>query len=122
MWSIKRGTMEAVLLAAKNTFPNEFFCLFGGDTEKKCIDEFVVIPAIFGQEHTIVQSWMKPIDKRIVGSVHSHPSTNNYPSCADLNVFPDFGQVHLIIGYPCRIQGANLFDLKGKKIEFLVVD
>ncbi len=122
MWKIKRGTIEAVLLAAKNTFPNEFFCLLGGDKKKKIIDEFVVIPAVFGQRHTIVQDWMKPFDSKIVGSMHSHPSRNNFPSGADLNSFPGFGEIHLIVGYPFRLEDAMLFDLKGKDLRFEVVE
>ncbi len=118
MWRIKQGTLEAVLLAARNTFPNEFFCLLGGNKKEKIVGEFVVIPAVFGKQHTMVQDWLKPIDKKIVGSMHSHPSKNNFPSSADLNSFPRFGEIHLIAGYPFRLEDARLFDLKGKKIEF----
>jgi len=122
MWKINRGTLEAVLMAARNTFPNEFFCLLGGDGKKKIVDEFVVVPAIFGKEHTIVQDWMRPIDKKVVGSMHSHPSRNNYPSSADLDSFPRFGEIHLIVGYPFRLGDARLFDLKGEEIGFETVE
>lgn len=117
-WKIKRETLEAVLLAAQNTFPNEFFCLLGGNGKKQIIEEFVVIPAVFGKTHTLVQDWMKPIDKGIVGSVHSHPSHGGFPSGADLRSFPRFGEVHLVLAYPFSMQDARLFDLRGKQIKF----
>ncbi len=118
MWKIKREILEAVLLAARNTFPDEFFCLLGGNSKQKSIEEFVVIPAVFGKTHTLVQDWLKPVDKSILGSVHSHPSRNNFPSDADLQAFPRFGEIHLILAYPFGINDARLFDLKGKEIKF----
>jgi len=118
MWKIKRETLEAVLMAARNTFPNEFFCLLGGNRKEKTITEFVVIPAVFGKTHTLVQDWLKPVDKSVVGSVHSHPSAHGFPSGPDLRAFPRFGEAHLILYYPFDLHNARLFDLKGKEIKF----
>lgn len=118
MWKIKKGLIDDLLQASKNTFPDEFFCLLGGNAKQQSVEEFVVIPAVFGKQHTLVQDWLKPVDKSIVGSVHSHPSPNNFPSDADIRSFPRFGEIHLIFAYPFREQDARLFDARGKEIKF----
>ncbi|MEM0360182.1 MAG: Mov34/MPN/PAD-1 family protein [Candidatus Diapherotrites archaeon] len=120
MLCIKKAIVEGILEASKNTYPNEFFALLGSKNRNEIIDEVVIVPAVFGREHAIVRGRL-PVDFRIVGSVHSHPSPDNNPSQEDLVAFSRFGKVHFIISYPFNIGNINVVDSSGKKIEWTVV-
>jgi proteasome lid subunit RPN8/RPN11 len=121
VWKIKMGTVEAVLEAARNTFPNEFFCYLGGDKKKKTVDEIVMIPTVFGRSHAIVSDWLRPFDRKIVGSAQSHPGQSARPSPADLDGFARQGEIHLIVALPFTMEKARAFDSTGKEIGFEVV-
>lgn len=113
MYVIKKGTLEAVLEAARNTYPHEFFAMLGGDKGRKIIDEFVVVPAVYGKSHALVKAYLIPFDSRILGSVHSHPSPACSPSDADIGSFAKMGEIHLIISYPFRLENARAFNSRG---------
>ncbi len=119
---IKRATLEAISKAAKNLYPNEFFALLGSTKKNSIIDEIVMIPSIYGKEHASFRLDLVPVDFSIKGSVHSHPSGSNFPSRADLRVFPKTGEIHLIISYPFTINNARLFDSKGRELEWQTID
>ncbi|MFH1697073.1 MAG: Mov34/MPN/PAD-1 family protein [Candidatus Diapherotrites archaeon] len=121
MYSIKKGTLESLLEAAQNVYPNEFFALLGGDKEKKIIDEFIVVPAVYGKTHAIYWPHMVPFDRRILGSVHSHPSRNANPSGADLRGFSRKGEVHLILSYPFGERDFRVFDSYGKEEDIKII-
>ena len=119
---IKKSVLLDVIDAARNTFPDEFFAMLAVKEKEGLVEEFVVVPAVFGKAHTIIRSDLVPFDKKIVGSVHSHPSPNAFPSSADINSFRHFGEIHLIIAAPFNLSSINAFDWKGKRIELKVVD
>ena len=121
MFRIKKETMESIILASNNTYPNEFFSLLGGDRKRGIIDELVVVPATYGRNFTAIKSWLIPIDSRVMGSVHSHPSPSPYPSMADLRSFTKFGDFHIIAAYPFDLESIAAFDSRGKQQEFIVV-
>lgn len=121
LWKIKHGTLEAVLEAARNTFPNEFFCYLGGNKAKKTVDEIVMIPTVFGREHAIVSDWLRPFDSKVVGSAHSHPGHSARPSAADLDGFARLGEIHLIVALPFNIENVRAFNPEGKTLEFELV-
>ncbi len=122
MISIKRATLEGLLEAARNTYPNEFFALLGSTHRNNVIDEVIVVPAVYGQRHTIIRSGLVPLDFNAVGSVHSHPGNSSRPSVADLHSFPSFGRVHFIISYPFTIESTNAYSASGKELEWRTVE
>lgn len=119
---IKRVTLEGLLQAARNTYPNEFFALLGSKHRNEVIDEVIVVPAIYGRAHALIKSGYIPVDFNIVGSVHSHPTHSNKPSKADLHSFPAFGKIHLIISYPFTMESINAYDSSGRKTGWRVVE
>ncbi|MBI4053610.1 MAG: Mov34/MPN/PAD-1 family protein [Candidatus Diapherotrites archaeon] len=120
-FSVKKMVVESIIVAARNVYPNEFIALLGGDREKKIVDEIVVLPAVFGEMHSIIRSDLMPFDKRILGSVHSHPSEYAVPSDADLQAFGHFGEINIIIAFPYTLDSMKAFDQKGKKITIEVM-
>lgn len=121
MYKIKSPTVESIIIASQNTYPDEFFSLLGGDKEKKVVDELIVVPAIYGKRFALIKTHLIPFDSRILGSVHSHPSPNSYPSKGDLNVFRKMGDLHLIIAFPFDIDTIKAFDSRGKKQEIEII-
>ena len=121
MISIKRSVLETIIEASKNTYPKEFFALLGS-TDKKVIDELVIVPAIYGYGQTLIKAGLLPIDFNIIGSVHSHPGPSNVPSKADIKSFATFGHIHLIIAWPFNINTVEVYDVVGKKHAWSVVE
>ncbi|MFH1256143.1 MAG: Mov34/MPN/PAD-1 family protein [Candidatus Diapherotrites archaeon] len=119
---IKKNLLLDLLEAAKNTFPDEFFALLAVKEKNGTIEEFVVVPAVYGKAHTLFRSDLIPFDKKIVGSMHSHPSPNAFPSEADLQAFRRLGQIHLIVAAPFNLGSIRVFDGKGKRTQLTVVD
>lgn len=122
MFSIKRNVLESVLEASSNLFPNEFFCLLGGERKKKIIDEFVMIPAEYMRDSVAIKHWLMPLDLRIIGSVHSHPRGIPRPSPQDLRNFAKFGEIHLITFPPFSLQSFHAFDSRGNNLYLNLVD
>lgn len=120
-FNLKRLTAEDICEAARNTYPDEFFSLLGGDAKKRLIDELVLVPAIYGRQHALVKAHLLPVDPRVLGSVHSHPSGSARPSAGDLNSFVHFGGIHLIICKPFNIENMRAFDVAGNEIRFEIV-
>lgn len=119
---IKRATLEGLLEAASNTYPNEFFALLGSTHRNNVIDEVIVVPAVYGKRHTIIRSGLMPLDFNVTGSVHSHPGNSNRPSVADLHSFPGFGSVNFIISYPFTIESTNAYSASGKELKWGIVE
>ena len=118
---IKKGTIESIIGASKNVYPNEFVAMLGSTKKDGIIDELVVVPATFGDSFSSVDLFAMPIDKSIIGSVHSHPSYSNMPSSADKRFFKKTGEIHLIISLPFNISGIKAFNAEGKEILLEVI-
>lgn len=103
-------------------YPKEFLALIGSRRENNVIDEYIMLPAEYGDSAAFIYSNTKPVDRKILGSVHSHPSASNKPSSGDLQVFPKYGKIHLIISYPYSMQNIALYDSQGKKLEFALIE
>jgi len=119
---IKKGTIEGLLEAAKNTYPKEFFALLGSTRKNNTVDEVIIVPAVYGTHHALVKSGYYPLDFKAVGSVHSHPGPSNKPSKADIHSFPSFGRIHLIISFPFNLENVKAFNIEGKELELGVVE
>ncbi len=122
MVQIKKELIETMCEAAKQAYPNEFFALLSSTQKNDIIDEYALIQAQSGKNNVIIQLHLMPIDFNILGSLHSHPSSNTTPSKADLRTFKKTGKVHIIIGYPFTTKTAKMFDVNGKHIEMQIID
>ena len=122
MAKIKRLTLEAILQAARNTYPREFIALLGSKKKgSNVIDEFVLLPSTYGANFSSIRLDLLPYSVGTVGSVHSHPGPYATPSKADLRAFSRFGKINLIISYPFSLESARAFDAEGKELEIEVV-
>ena len=122
MVSIKKGTLEAFLLAAKNTFPDEFLALLSSKGKNNVIDEYVLLPAIYGKTFSSIRLDLAPYDSSIMGSVHSHPIGRAMPSRADLRAFRAMGETHLIIASPFNLDSFKAFNKEGKEIKIKIIE
>jgi len=96
---IREAALEFILGVSRELYPREFVGLLRG--REDVIEEVLVVPAsLYGQGFAQVKWAHVPLDKSIIGSVHSHPSHNNKPSKTDLRYFNRTGDIHLIVAYP----------------------
>ncbi len=116
---IRRELLEALIEAAKETHPDEFFALLTG--KKGVIEEFVFVPFESGENFAVFNLDLIPLGMKVYGTVHSHPSPNPYPSQADVRTF-SLGRVHIIIHYPYCRNCWKAYDRNGEEIEIEVVD
>jgi proteasome lid subunit RPN8/RPN11 len=118
---IRKKTLEFILEAASNTYPNEFIGLLRKQGE--AISEVLVIPGSeFGRNMSVLRPHMVPLDPSIVGSVHSHPFGTSRPSKADLHFFGKQGAVHMIVTHPFTFKGVRFFNSQGEPTEFQIVE
>ncbi|PIN85015.1 MAG: hypothetical protein COV47_04405 [Candidatus Diapherotrites archaeon CG11_big_fil_rev_8_21_14_0_20_37_9] len=120
MYLITKGAAESIMLAAQNTYPNEFFSMLGG--KNKTIKELVIVPATYGKNYSTFRIDLVPFDPEIIGTVHSHPSKYNSPSKADLNSFSKIGEIHLIISYPYTFENIAAYNKYGEKTELKLIE
>jgi proteasome lid subunit RPN8/RPN11 len=96
---IKEVAVDFILQASKNLYPREFMGLLR--MEEGVITEILVLPqSIWGEGFSSIGLMHMPYDSTIVGSVHSHPSTDGSPSKTDLREFGRSGKIHIIAAYP----------------------
>ena len=123
MVKIKRQTLQALVVAAQNTFPHEFIALLGRKKGKeKIINEFIILPATFGETFSSIRLDLLPYTSGAIGSVHSHPGPSASPSRGDLAAFRAMGEIHLIIAFPFSFESTRAFDASGKQLQLEVVE
>ena len=122
MVTITKGTLDAFLLAARNTYPNEFLAFLSSTGKGDVIDEFVLLPATYGRNFSSVRLDLMPLDKSVKGSVHSHPGPSAFPSKGDLMSFKKLGKIHLIIAAPFTLESTKAFDSNGEEQEIEVIE
>ncbi len=121
---IRRETMQMVMAASRDTYPNEFAAALRVN-RRHIITELIMIPGtISGNRKALMSLYNLPIDFSIIGSVHSHPSGNYHPSDADLKFFSSFGRIHIIVGYPYDLEKGTwaAYNRSGERIELLVLE
>ncbi|MFH1403352.1 MAG: Mov34/MPN/PAD-1 family protein [Candidatus Altiarchaeota archaeon] len=120
MPGIREAALELVLGASRELYPREFIALLRGEGD--LITEVLVIPAsLYGEGFSQVRWSMVPLDKSIIGSVHSHPGANNNPSRADLRYFSKTGRIHLIVRQPANtIEDVACYDSYGNPLDLVV--
>ena len=121
--SIPRDLLDTILVGAKQLYPRESFLLLRGKKHKDLvtISDLLVAPfAVHGHGFASYPSHMLPMDFSIVGTVHSHPSGNTWPSSVDLNHL--FGRVLMIVGYPYADERCvAVYGSDGQKLTLNVV-
>ncbi len=118
---LKRSCLDLAREAAKGSHPLEF----GGvlRVEGDTVTELVLLPGtVQGEEHTLLQLWMQPVDSSLNGSIHSHPTPHPYPSDADFELFEQHGAIHLILGYPYGPNDWRAYSHDGVPTHLEVVD
>lgn len=96
---IRREALEFILGVSGELYPREFVGMLRAEGD--LITEILVIPAsIYGEGFAHTKSYMVPLDRSIIGSVHSHPGSSYSPSKRDLIFFGKHGRVHLIARHP----------------------
>lgn len=117
---IAKSLLDFILAAAKDSYPYEIIGLLTG--KKDLAKEIIFLPGTqSGETSATIFMDMLPLGMRILGTAHSHPSSNIRPSSADLRMFSRQGKYHIIVGYPFNHKNWKCYDRKGNEISIEVV-
>ena len=112
--------VDSILSHALDTYPREAILLLRGKKERDeiLIDGIVVPPlATHGLGFSTFPGYMLPMDLRVMGVSHSHPSGNPEPSVQDLNHI--YGRIMVIAAYPFQSYGdIAVFDKDGRRLRW----
>jgi proteasome lid subunit RPN8/RPN11 len=118
--AIKEDALRLMLASGKGALPNEFAGVLRA--YDGIITEVMVLPGTEqGARAALFKFTMLPADRSVVGTVHSHPSGNYWPSGADLELFDRFGTVHIICGYPFNLHAWQAYDGRGRPRDIEVI-
>lgn len=119
-YAIRETALAFILGVSSQLHPREFTGQLRA--EGRLITEILVIPAsTYGEDFAETRLDMIPIDRSIVGSVHSHPVRSFRPSEQDLSYFARAGDIHLICRYPYRDESdVAAYSRMGERIELTV--
>lgn len=120
--AISRRALTSALASARSAYPNEFGGVLRADPPG-VIGELLLLPGTTaGRRHANFRLYMLPADLTVVGTVHSHPSGALHPSDADLRLFRNWGQRHLILGSPYESLSWRAYDGNGNETHLEVVE
>lgn len=122
MYKIRLSVIESICIAARQSYPNEFIALLGGNNAEKTIGELVVLPSISGEDFATLRLDLLPLDRSVFGSVHSHPGCSNSPSKGDIQTFSKLGKIHAIVCAPFSAKNVKFFDSSGKGQKFEIIN
>jgi proteasome lid subunit RPN8/RPN11 len=118
-----RDTLLSLLAYAKDMHPREIFLVIRGRRFRDgvLVEDFLLPQStILGEGFAIFNPYNIPIDFKIIGTVHSHPSGVLKPSIDDYNHM--YGFIMVIIAYPyASFSDVAVFDAKGEPLEFEVI-
>jgi proteasome lid subunit RPN8/RPN11 len=119
---IARDALKFVLEVSASAHPNEFAGMLY-ETDQIITDVDVPITQS-SNVNAVMDLFMLPVNIHIVGSVHSHPSGELQPSDADIQMFMQNGDYHIIVGYPYEITSWACYDRIGnvRKLDVLDVE
>jgi proteasome lid subunit RPN8/RPN11 len=116
----EKSVVDSILSHALDTYPKEAILLLRGKKEKDeiLINQIVVPPlATHGLGFSTFSSYMLPMDLRVMGVSHSHPSGNPKPSVQDLNHF--YGRIMVIAAYPFQsYSDIAVYDKDGNRLSW----
>ena len=117
---IKKELLEGILALARDKHPNEIVGLLR--IENGVTTEFVLPPgAISNSSNAVFFPSRIPLDSSLVGTVHSHPSGNPYPSSTDLERVFRSRFFNFIVAYPYNFQTVRCFDQLGNELQYKLV-
>lgn len=112
--------IDSILSHALDTYPREAILLLRGKKggDELLVNDIVVPPlATHGFGFSGFPSFMLPLDLRVVGVSHSHPSGHLEPSSYDLNHF--YGRIMVIAAYPFQsYSDIAVFDKEGSRLRW----
>jgi len=119
----EESVVNSVLSASLGAYPNEAILLLRGKVEKEVIrvNEVLIPPlATHGRGFSDFRGIMLPMDLRIVGVAHSHPSGALRPSTHDLNHF--YGRIMVIAAYPFETYNdIGVFNSHGDRVSHEII-
>lgn len=119
----EKSVLDSILSHALNMYPKEAILLLRGKKERDeiLINEIVVPPlATHGLGFSSFPGYMLPMDLRVMGVSHSHPSGNPQPSVHDLNHF--YGRIMVIAAYPFQsYNDITVFDKDGNRLRWQLI-
>ena len=117
---IARDALKFVLNVSASSHPKEFAGML---YETDGIITDVDVPITQSSNVSAVMNlFMLPVSTHIVGSVHSHPSGAIQPSDADIRLFMQSGDYHIIVGYPYDLTSWACYDRRGDTRKLDVLD
>lgn len=120
---IDKELIEELLEFARFKHPNEAIVLLRGDVEENSIKitDYLFPPYGFSNRNLAgFPTHMIPLDFRIVGTAHSHPTGPNTPSIVDLHNI--YGRLMVLLGYPYNINTVAAYSKNGEKINIKIID
>lgn len=118
---IAKDTLDFILHACRSTHPHEFIGILRA--ENSIISDVLVIPGTTSNHvSATLQLHMLPLASGDVGTVHSHPSGSTKPSNADLHMFSNRGEWHIIVGHPYTQRRTRCYDGQGQPRDLPILD
>jgi proteasome lid subunit RPN8/RPN11 len=119
----ERSMADSILTSALDTYPREVILPLRGrvDGDAILISDVLIPPlAIHARAFSFFPMSMLPLDLRVVGVSHSHPSGALRPSTHDVNHF--YGRIMVITAYPFQsYSDIGVFNNRGERIPHEVV-
>jgi len=119
----EQSVADSVLSSALASYPNEAILLLRGRVrdEMILIDDILIPPlATSGRGFSDFRGVMLPMDLKVMGIAHSHPSGVLRPSIHDLNHF--YGRIMVITAHPFQSYGdIGVFNSRGERIPHEVI-
>jgi proteasome lid subunit RPN8/RPN11 len=120
---LEESVANSVLSSALSAYPNEAILLLRGKLKDEVIliNDILIPPlATHGRRFSSFRSAMIPMDLRLVGLCHSHPSGALRPSTHDLNHF--YGRIMVITASPFQsYSDIGAFNSHGERLPHEVV-
>jgi proteasome lid subunit RPN8/RPN11 len=117
---IARDALDFILEASRSSMPDEFAGLLQAD--KEIITEVLIVPGTESSRMSaLIRLYMLP-NIQVVGSAHSHPSSDIRPSKEDIAFFSRTGDYHIIVGPPFDESSWACYDSMGQRRELPVID
>ena len=119
----EESVADSVLSSALGAYRREAILLLRGKVENEgiLVNDVLIPPlATHGRGFSDFRGIMLPMDLRVVGVAHSHPSGALRPSTHDLNHF--YGRIMVITAHPFQSYGdIGVFNSHGERIRHEVV-
>lgn len=119
----EKSVADSILSAALSAYPKEAILLLRGKKKENAvlINEIVIPPlATHGRGFSGFSGIMLPMDLRVVGVAHSHPSGALRPSIQDLNHF--YGRIMVIAAAPFQsYNDLGVFNAHGDRLMHEIV-